>query len=113
MSNNNYNINNEDPGYIIGMALLAIVLEIVVMPLIVSLCLLFEGWILSLFMGNILCQIATIFGLDISTKQIPFIFLIIGWIGYALQSGPDMVAIVTDKIDKITSTGYEDEDNND
>lgn len=112
MSNNNYNINNEDPGYIIGMALLAIILEIVVMPLIVSLCLLFEGWILSLFMGNVLCQIAIIFGLDISIKQIPFIFLTIGWIGYALQCGPDMVAIVTDKIDKITSIDCKD-DNND
>jgi hypothetical protein len=110
-----YTLYNEDksPAYVIGMAILAIVLEIVIMPLIVSIWLLFEGWILSLFMGNILCQIAIIFGLDISTKQIPFIFLIIGWIGYALQCGPDIVAIVTDKIDKITSTGYENEDNND
>lgn len=95
MNNEEENMNK---GVVLLLALGCLILSVILSPMIVTLCLWLEGWIATLVVGEYICSALAIFGLSLMPNQIPYLFIAVGWIGYAFSIGPDIIGALTEKI---------------
>lgn len=85
---------------IIG-AVLLICLIIILFPIATTFFLYIEGQVVAQFVGDYICLGAMHLGISILPAQIPYIFIALGWAGYALQGGTAWIGSIEEKISEI------------
>ena len=77
----------KDPKTELGTAILTIILVIFIIPFLAFWLCYFMGWISSLIIGKHIVAAFAIFGINITTKQIPLIAGLLGWLGSFFTKG--------------------------